>query len=119
VRDVLFTAPGRGTRSVPACAQDAARLEAGEKPEVRKVKVGSRLVPYWEAGAAYLPYGEGYFVTGALAGTGTLGWAFDPQVIEYTSDFSGDHGGGGFGGDGGGGADGGFGDGGGGGDGGM
>ena len=112
VRDVLYTQPGRGTRSVPACARDAARVEAGEPPEVRTVRIGGRTVPYWEAGSAYLPYGEGYFVTGAVA-SGSLSWAFAPQPTDFDVGWSGDHGGaGGF--DGGG-----FGDGGGGGDGGA
>ena len=48
-RDVLWTQPGRGTRTVPACAQDAARIQAHELPEVRKVRIGGRAVPYWEA----------------------------------------------------------------------
>ena len=66
VIDVQFTPPGRGTRKVPACAMDAARLKAGEKPEIREVEIGGRRVPYFEAGAAYFPYGEGYFVNAAL-----------------------------------------------------
>jgi hypothetical protein len=121
--DVLYTASGRGTRTVPACAQDAARVRQGEKPEIRKVKVGTRMVPYWEAGATYLPYTHGYFVAADTLGGASLGWAYDPSMA---TDFSGggyvhgDHGGfdgGGFG-DGGLGDGGGFGDGGGGGDGG-
>lgn len=75
VRDVLWTPPGRGTRSVPACAQDAARVANHETPEVRKVTIGSRPVPYWEAGAAFLPYGEGYFASAAV-----MMWAFQPPV---------------------------------------
>jgi hypothetical protein len=87
VMDVMFTPPGRGTRKVPACAQDAARIRAGEKPEIREVEIGGRRVPYFEAGAAFAPYGEGYFM-GAIAtqslfiaptlagdgGTGHGGW---------------------------------------------
>jgi hypothetical protein len=91
--DVLWTAPGRGTRTVPACAQDAARIRNSEAPEVRKVRIGSRMVPYWEAGAAYLPYGQGYFVGGAVLGT-TLAWAFDPPPFDHG--FAGGHDGGGF-----------------------
>jgi hypothetical protein len=45
----------------PACAQDAARVADHEPPEIRKVPMGSRKVPYWDAGAAYQPYAEGYF----------------------------------------------------------
>lgn len=59
--DVLWTQPGRGTRSVPACAQDAARRAAGEQPDVRRIRIGGRLVPYWEAGEVFRPYTRGYF----------------------------------------------------------
>ena len=51
---------------MPACAQDAARIARGERPDLRRVKVGSQMVPYWEAGAAYLPYGKSYFTAAAL-----------------------------------------------------
>ncbi len=66
VRDIVWTAPGRGTRTVPACAQDAARVAAGEQPAVRRIRVGTTLLPYWEAGAAHLPYGESYFAAAVL-----------------------------------------------------
>ena len=66
VTDVYFTPPGHGTRIVPACAQDAARLANHEDPDVRKVRIGSRNVPYWAAGNAYLPYSEGYFAGSAM-----------------------------------------------------
>jgi len=91
-RDVQFTPRGRGTRMVPACAQDAARVEAGQAPEVRTVRIGSRTVPYWEAGAAYLPYGEGYFVTGALQGAYAMSWAFTVPAVTPAADLGG-HGG--------------------------
>ena len=102
VIDVTFTPPGRGTRKVPACAQDAARLKAGEKPEVREVQMGGRRVPYYEAGAAFAPYGEGYFV-GAVA---TQSLFVVPQIGE-AGPGGGDHGWGGFDGGGLGGGDGG------------
>jgi hypothetical protein len=63
--DVVWTQPKVGTRTVPACAQDAARIRAGQEPEVRFVQFHSRRVPYWEAGAAVAPYGHGYFAAGA------------------------------------------------------
>lgn len=91
VTDVTWTPRGRGTRTVPACAQDAARVASQEAPEVRKVKIGSRTVPYWEAGAAYLPYSEGYFAS-AVAMT----WAFhSPVASGGAHQFGGDHGAGG------------------------
>jgi hypothetical protein len=66
-RDVRYTVPGgRGTRTVPACAHDAARVEAGGKPEIRKVRVGGSDTPYWQAGEALLPYGKDWFTTGML-----------------------------------------------------
>jgi hypothetical protein len=65
--DIVWTQPRIGTRTVPACAQDAARIRAGDEPEVRYVQYGSRRVPYWEAGAAVAPYGQGYFAAGAGA----------------------------------------------------
>ena len=67
VADVLWNQPAHGTRKVPACAQDVFRLKAGEDPSVRYVVIGTRRVPYWEAGAAVAPYGHGYFTTGAGA----------------------------------------------------
>ena len=81
VVDVLYTAPGRGTRTVPACARDAARMRNGEPPDVRRVRIGGRSVPYWEAGAAFVPYGQGYF--GAGAGV-LLGWVLDPPVAGHS-----------------------------------
>lgn len=110
VTNVRWNQPAaRGTRIVPACAQDAARVTNRERVEVRTVTIGSRKVPYWEAGTAYLPYGQGYF-----HGAAVMGWAFQagaaPDVIPGWHGGV-DHGGGGFGG----GFDGGF-DGGGGGD---
>lgn len=93
VTDVVWTPPGRGTRTVPACAQDAARVAHHEAPEVRKVKIGSRLVPYWSAGAAYYPYSQGYFASAAL-----LTWTFQPPIAtsggaEFGGGFDGGSGG--------------------------
>ena len=48
-KDVMFTPPGGGTRRVAACAQDAARIEAGERPAVRTIDVGGQMVPYRDA----------------------------------------------------------------------
>lgn len=69
VADVLWTSPGRGTRRVPACSQDAARVANQEVPAVRTVKIGVRTVP----------------------------WAFQPQAAFHAgADWSGAVGGGGF-----------------------
>jgi hypothetical protein len=65
-RDVRWARAGGGLRLVPACAQDAARVEIGERPEIRKIRIGGLHAPYWEAGAAYLPYGQTYFASAVL-----------------------------------------------------
>lgn len=75
--EVVWTTGRLGTRRVPACAQDAARVANRESPEVRKVDEGGSLVPYWEAGAAYEPYRSGYFVAEyarAMRGWNVGGW---------------------------------------------
>jgi len=46
--DVMFTPRAAGTRLVPACAQDAARVKAGEKPEIRKVEFRGHKIDYLE-----------------------------------------------------------------------
>lgn len=58
--EVLWTAPGRGTRKVPACAQDAARLAQGERPDPTMVRINGQEVPYWAAGGLHQPYENGY-----------------------------------------------------------
>lgn len=74
-RNVMWTTVRTGTRTVPACTRCAAQLAAREKPEVRTVQIGSRRVPYWEAGSIASPYGRGYFPEGA-AMSGALAWMF-------------------------------------------
>jgi hypothetical protein len=61
VFEVAFTPPGHGTRKVPACASDVARVRAKQKPDIREVEVNGRRVPYFEVGSALAPYGESYF----------------------------------------------------------
>jgi hypothetical protein len=77
VEDVPYTPPGGTPRDVPACALDAERVRAGADPDIRKVMVGSRRVPYWEGGPAYRPYAMGYF--GAF---GPLDWIFMGFMFE-------------------------------------
>jgi hypothetical protein len=106
----MWTSARTGTRTVPACQRCVAQLASREKPEVRTVQIGSRRVPYWEAGAAFHPYGRGYFPAD-VAGATAVAWAFTvPDVVPY-SDFGGyggyDAGGGSIGGFDGGGMDGG------------
>ena len=65
--DVRYTIPGgHGTRMVAACAQDAARVESGERPEIRTVWVHGQETAYWRAGEPNLPYGKDWFSTGML-----------------------------------------------------
>ena len=59
VADVPYTPPGGARRDVPACALDAERVRAGAEPDIRKVMVGTRRVPYWQGGRAYQPYAAG------------------------------------------------------------
>ena len=49
VTDVMFTARAGGTKRVPACAQDAARVGAGERPEIRTVEIGEYRMAYHDA----------------------------------------------------------------------
>lgn len=93
VTDVVWTRPGRGTRTVPACAQDAARVAAREQPELRTVRMGSRTIPYWEAGAAYLPYSRGYFPAAGYGAGAGVAWAFEPATEGGATGTSSDHGG--------------------------
>jgi hypothetical protein len=47
---------------VPACAMDAARIAAGERPDIREVWTGWRRVPYWDAAPlSFAWYSTGYF----------------------------------------------------------
>ena len=50
VADVPWTPAGGAPRDVPACALDVERVRAGAEPDIRKVMVGSRRVPYWQGG---------------------------------------------------------------------
>jgi hypothetical protein len=81
VEDVPYTPPGGTQRDVPACALDAERVRAGAEPDVRKVMVGSRRVPYWQGGPAYQPYARGYF-----GGFGPLDWIFMGFMFEGLGD---------------------------------
>jgi hypothetical protein len=58
VEDVMFTARAGGTKRVPACAQDAARVASGEKPEIRKVEVNGRKIDYFDARQIGRAYGD-------------------------------------------------------------
>ena len=66
VEDVRFTDARRGTRVVPACAQDAARARQWRVARDPRGPFGSNLQPSWNAGAAYLPYGKNYYTSAML-----------------------------------------------------
>ena len=111
-RDVAWSPDGGAIRQVPACAADAERVDAGAEPASRQVMVGSRRMPYWEAGPAYAPFGAGYFgafglmqgmflgtMMGASFGAFDGGGFADGQDAGYDGgDGGGDVGGGDFGG---------------------
>jgi hypothetical protein len=61
VRNVVWTPPGGTPRPVPVCAADAISLEEGSQPHARRVRVGDRQVPYWNAPSYYGPWAGGYF----------------------------------------------------------
>jgi phage-related protein len=50
MRDKQWAPPSGVERTVAVCAADARRLEGGEQPQVRMVRVGDRYVPSHEAG---------------------------------------------------------------------
>jgi len=87
-RDVMYTVPRRGTQRLPACTMCATRIKQREKPEIRMVQIGTRKVAYWEAGAAYMPYSQGYFPAEASAAAALI-WGFDAS---YDGSFAGGYG---------------------------
>ena len=103
LRDVEWAPSGGVPRAVPACAEDAVRVERGEEPMAREITVGGRSTPYWNAPAYYGPWAGGYF--GGLAG-GFFPGLFVGSMLGGGFGYGGDYGGGdGGGGDGGGGGD--------------
>ena len=104
VRDVVWAPPGGEPREVPACASDAARVDAGEEPESRLVEAGGMMTPLWGAPAYFSPWYGGYFgmFGGGLMNTMLLG----TMLGGFGGWGMGGHGmGGGFGDSGGGGGD--------------
>jgi hypothetical protein len=81
VEDVPYAPAGGAQRQVPACALDAERVKAGAEPDARQVLVGTRRLPYWQAGPAYRPYAAGYF-----GGFGPLDWIFMGFMFEGLGD---------------------------------
>lgn len=66
--DMAWAPPGGVKREVPVCLADAARLEEGAEPDVRQVRAGNRMVPWYQGGRAYGAYADGYYGSYALNG---------------------------------------------------
>jgi hypothetical protein len=108
--DVDWAPAGGQPRPVPVCAADLQRIQDGVEPEGRRVPVAGQMVPYWQAGSAYMPWAGGFFGGGLLpglfigsvlgGGMGMLGGAaMDDAWAADGGDFGGgDFGGGDFGG---------------------
>ncbi|GII82641.1 hypothetical protein Ssi03_06310 [Sphaerisporangium siamense] len=113
-RDVRWAPPGGAPRDVPACADDARRVEQGFDPQMREVMIDGQRRPYWDAGPAYAPYASGYYggfggdlMTGMLIGTvlgssfggwgmhGGYGAGYDAGYAQGAESGAGDFGGGG------------------------
>jgi hypothetical protein len=111
VAEVEWAPPGGLPRSVPVCAADLTRLNDGIEPGVRQVPSGGQMVPYWQAGPAYMPWAGGFFGGGLLpglfigsmlgGGLGMFGGAATSEAFASGGDFGGgdfgDFGGGDFG----------------------
>ncbi len=121
VTDVTWAPPGGAQRQVPACAADALRIEEGTEPQTRKVLVGERYEPFYNAPGYYAPWYGGYYggfgggglltglLIGSVLGGGFGGWGGYGYGAGYDAgyqsgidqgDDGGDVGGGDFGGDG-------------------
>jgi hypothetical protein len=104
VDEVEWAPPGGQPRAVPVCAADLQRVRDGMDPEARHVPVGGQMVPYWQAGPAYLPWAGGFFGGGLLPGLfigsmlgGGMGLFGGAAAGEAFASEGGDFGGGDFG----------------------
>jgi hypothetical protein len=81
--EVVWTDPVHGTRTVPACARDAALVAEGGNPSMRTVQVGTRHPAYWEAGAPAAAYYFGWFGTPSpfLPEASRRRWTVDPHAV--------------------------------------
>ena len=66
--DAAWAPPGGAPREIPVCLADADRLAHGADPDVRQVRKGNRMVPWYDGGPAYQPYAGGYYGGWALNG---------------------------------------------------
>lgn len=65
--DVDWAPVGGVKREIPVCLADADRIAAGAEPDSRRVRVGDRMVPWYEGGRTYAPYADGYWGAYAAA----------------------------------------------------
>jgi hypothetical protein len=106
VTDVEWAPAGGSARPVPACAADAVRVKDGQDPDMRRVPVNGELVPYWQAGPAFLPWAGGFFgggllpglLVGSMLGGGLGGFGFGDDAYAGDAGDAGDFDAGGFGG---------------------
>jgi hypothetical protein len=103
VGEVEWAPPGGQPRPVPVCAADLQQIRDGMDPEARQVPVGGRMVPYWQAGPAYMPWAGGFFGGGLLPGLfigsmlgGGLGLFGGAAAEDAFASDAGDFGGGNF-----------------------
>jgi len=103
VGDVEWAPPGGQPRPVPVCAADLQYIRDGIQPQARQVPVGGQMVPYWQAGPAYMPWAGGFFGGGLLPGLflgsvlgGGLGMFGGAAMGDAWADGGGDFGGGDF-----------------------
>jgi uncharacterized membrane protein YgcG len=91
VRDVLWTpSDGGPAREVPACYDDARKVDHGIEPELRRVEVQGQRVPYVNAGFAPAYWGGYGFLPGMFTGF-LLGEALAPGPF-FPGDYYGDPG---------------------------
>jgi hypothetical protein len=66
--DIMWAPPGGVEREIQVCLMDAHRLEEGQAPEIRLVRLGNRRVPWFMSGPAYESYALGYYGAAIEAG---------------------------------------------------
>ena len=99
--DVEWAPSGGVKREIPVCLADADRLSQHAEPDIRKVRSGSQMVPWWQAGTAYGPWASGYYASYAYSGVFPafiLGTMIDPGYVGPDGETGGEGGEGGEGG---------------------
>jgi hypothetical protein len=73
VEDVMFTVRAGGTKRVPACAQDAARVRAGEQPDTRKIELNGMTIDYFDPQAIGKWHGHRAAMNALIGSSGFTG----------------------------------------------